>query len=387
MIQSDLLNTLLPEMTAIRRDLHAYPETAFEEHRTSRLVAERLEEYGLSVHCGLAGTGVLGELRSGDGEGAIGLRADMDALDLDEATGLEYVSRHPGKMHACGHDGHTSMLLGAARYLAQTRDFEGTVYFLFQPAEENMAGARVMVEEGLFERFPMQAIFGLHNRPGLAVGKMGVGKGPIMASADFFELELTGVGGHGAYPHKARDPVLTAAHLITAWQTIVSRHTDPLESAVISVTQIHGGRTSNVIPETLSLSGTARAFKPQIQDLLEANMRQMAECIAAAHGLNARFSYDRRYLATVNSDREVDMAIAAMRETVGDANLQTDIEPTMGAEDFGWLLNRCPGAYVIIGNGTEGAHGCALHNPRYDFNDTILPVGVAYWVNLVHSLL
>jgi len=387
MIQSDLLNSMLPELIAIRRDLHAYPETAFEEHRTSRLVAEKLEEYGLTVHRGLAGTGVIGELRNGDGEGAIGLRADMDALDLGESNALEYRSQHPGKMHACGHDGHTAMLLGAARYLALTRDFNGTVYFLFQPAEENMAGARVMMEEGLFERFPMQAIFGLHNWPGLEVGKMGVGKGPIMACADFFDLELTGVGGHGAYPHKARDPILTAAHLITAWQTIVSRHTDPLESAVISVTQIHGGRTSNVIPETLTLSGTARAFNPEIQDLLESGMRQMAECIAAAHGLNARFNYERRYLATVNSDREVDMAIVAMLETVGEANLRTDMEPTMGAEDFGWLLSECPGAYVVIGNGIEGSHGCALHNPRYDFNDDILPVGMAYWVNLVHSLL
>ena len=386
MIDRSLLARFLPELIALRRDLHASPETAFEERRTAALVTEHLERWGLRVHRGLAGTGVIGSLHHGDGP-AFGLRADMDALDVDEAPGLAHGSRVAGKMHACGHDGHTVMLLGAAHYLAETLGFRGTVHFLFQPAEENLAGGRVLVEEGLFERFPMAGIFGLHNWPGLDAGALGIRPGPVMAASGFFELRLIGRGGHGAYPHKARDPIVAAAQILLAWQSLVSRQTDPLEAAVISVTQIHAGRAQNVIPEQLWLAGTTRSFKEEIQTALEQGMRQMAGHIARAFGLRAELSYDRRYRATVNSPAETAMVLAAMEETAAPGRVRTDLPPTMGAEDFGWLLSRCPGAYGVIGNGTEGRHGSSLHNPEYDFNDEIIPVGIAFWVNLVRRLL
>ena len=378
------IHALHPELTALRRAIHARPETAFEEHHTAARVAEELTRYGLEVHTGLAGTGVVGTLSAGRSHRAIGLRADMDALDLQETTALPYASTRSGKMHACGHDGHTAMLLGAARYLAETRAFDGTIQFIFQPAEENVAGGRRMVEEGLFERFPVEAVFGLHNMPGLPAGTLGVRAGPVMASADFFELTLTGRGGHGAYPHKARDPILAAAHIITAWQGIVSRQVDPIESAVISVTRINGGHTTNVIPETVNLAGTARAFKGEVQDLIERSMGQLAQGIAGASGLTASFHYDRRYPATVNGEREANLMLEAMLTTVGPEQVRTDLPPTMGAEDFGWMLRACPGAYGVIGNGASGA---PLHNPGYDFNDAIIPTGVAFWVKLAQHLL
>ena len=375
---------LLDELTAFRRDLHAHPETAFEERRTARRVAERLRSWGLQVHTGLARTGVLGTLACGDGP-VIGLRADMDALDLQEAEGLPYVSQHPGRMHACGHDGHVTMLLGAARYLSENPGFRGTVRFIFQPAEENVAGGRVMVEQGLFERFPMDAVFALHNMPGMEAGRLGVRPGIVMAAADFFDLTLSGGGGHGAYPHKLRDPIVTAAQIVTGWQTLVSRQTDPLESAVISVTRIHGGSTCNVIPDEVELSGTVRAFSEAVQDQLESGMHRMADGIASAHGVTAELDYDRRYRATVNSRRESALMLQAMGATVGAERVDDDPPPTMGAEDFGWMLARCPGAYGVIGNGTEGSHGAGLHSPGYDFNDAIIPSGVAFWVNLVSA--
>ncbi len=386
MIDWALLRGWQPELAALRRQLHARPETAFEETETADQVARRLKERGLEVHAGLAGTGLIASLSVGSGP-SIGLRAEMDALDLDERPGLTHMSRAPGKMHACGHDGHTVMLLGAARYLAERHGFSGTVHFLFQPAEENRAGARVLIEEGLFERFPMRAIFGLHNRPGLKAGCLGIRAGPVMAAADFFELRLIGRGGHGAYPHKARDPIVAAAQVILAWQSLVSRQTDPIDAAVLSVTQILGGRTTNVIPEEVWLAGTTRSFKESVQDHLEKGMAQMAALIARAHGMRAEFDYQRRYRATVNSPRETAWAEAAMRDTVGSDGLRKDLPPTMGAEDFGWLLSRCPGAYGVIGNGTRGRHGRSLHSPDYDFNDQIIPVGVAYWVNLVRRIL
>lgn len=373
------------ELTAFRRDLHAHPETAFEERRTAQRVAERLRAWGLEVHTGLAHTGLVAALRRGPGS-AIGLRTDMDALHMDEANqGLDYVSRHPGRMHACGHDGHVTMLLGAARYLAQRPEFQGTVYFIFQPAEENVAGGRLMVEEGLFDQFPMDAVFGLHNMPDMPAGHLGVRPGPVMAAADFFALSLSGDGGHGAYPHKTRDPIVAAAQIISGWQTLVSRQTDPLKSAVISVTQIHGGSTSNVIPERLELSGTVRAFEAFVQDQLEEGMRRMTEGIAAAHGVRAVLDYERRYCATVNTPGPSALMLRAMEATVGAAGLLEQLSPSMGAEDFGWMLERCPGAYGVIGNGTEGAHAAGLHNSRYDFNDALIPVGVAFWVNLVQA--
>ena len=380
------LDLLCVDLMALRQDLHAHPEIAFEERRTSDLVADRLREIGIDVHRGLAKTGVVGTLKEGDGP-AIGLRADMDALELDERTGLPYASRNAGRMHACGHDGHTTMLLGAARYLAERGGFSGTAHFIFQPAEENLAGGKRMVDEGLFERFPMTAVFGLHNLPGLDAGLMGVRAGPVMACADFFELRLTGVGGHAAYPHTTKDPIVAAAQIIGAWQTLVSRGTDPLQSGVVSVTRIRGGHTTNVIPAEVNLAGTVRAFREDVRSGLETGLRRMAELIAAAHGVSAELSYERRYRATVNSEPEVRSALAAMEQTVGMERVCRDLALSMGAEDFGWLLERCPGAYGMIGNGTEGAQGTSLHNPEYDFNDAIIPIGVRYWVNLVRQLL
>jgi len=373
---------LLDELTAVRRDLHAHPETAFEEQRTAALVAERLRAWGLEVDTGLARTGVVGTLSRGPGP-VIGLRADMDALDLEETGDRPHASRHKGRMHACGHDGHVAMLLGAARCLSENPAFQGSVRFIFQPAEENVAGGRLMVEQGLFRRFPMDAVFGLHNMPGMAAGKMGLRSGVAMAAADFFDLTLSGGGGHGGYPHKLRDPIVTAAQIIGGWQTLVSRQTDPLESAVISVTRIHGGDTCNVIPDEVELSGTVRAFSAAVQDQLETGMRQMAEGIASAHGVRAEFDYDRRYCATVNDRRQAALMLRAMTATVGTEQVNADLPPTMGSEDFGWMLAACPGAYGVIGNGTAGPHGAGLHSPGYDFNDAIIPTGVAFWVNLV----
>jgi hippurate hydrolase len=386
MIEDPDFRHLCAELVELRRDLHAHPETAFEERRTSDLLAQRLREAGIETHRGLAKTGVVGTLALGEGP-AIGLRADMDALDLSERTGLPYASRCAGRMHACGHDGHAAMLLGAARYLAERGGFRGSVHFVFQPAEENLAGGKLMVDEGLFERFPMTAVFGLHNRPGLEAGALGARPGPVMACADFFELRLTGIGGHAAYPHTARDPIVAAAQIIGGWQTLVSRGADPLHSAVVSVTRIQGGYTTNVIPAEVSLAGTVRAFREDVRSGLETGLQRMADSIAAAHGVAAELSYERRYRPTVNTQPEVDSALAAMELTVDTGRVRTDLAPSMGAEDFGWMLERCPGAYAMIGNGTEGAHGRPLHNPEYDFNDAIIPIGVSYWVHLVRELL
>lgn len=279
------------------------------------------------------------------------------------------------------------MLLGAAAYLAQGADFQGTVHFIFQPAEENLAGGKVMVDEGLFRRFPMKAVFGLHNRPGMAVGVMGIRSGPVMAAADFFELRVIGRGGHAAYPHTAIDPISIAAQIIQAWQTLVSRTIDPLEAAVVSVTRIHGGETTNVIPELVELVGTVRSFRDQVQDALETGMRRIAEGIAAANGARVELTYDRRYRATVNHAEETGQALEAMRRSKWVNEIREDLPPTMGAEDFGWMLHACPGAYAVIGNGIDGPHARPLHNPGFDFNDAVLPVGIDYWVNLVSLLL
>jgi amidohydrolase len=384
MTPNDLSPADLKDLVSIRRDIHAHPETAFDEHRTSALVAERLRAWGLEVHTGLARTGVVGSLRRGEGP-VIGLRADMDALDMEEAADLPYRSAHPGKMHACGHDGHVAMLLGAARLLSRESGFAGTLHFIFQPAEENEAGGRVMVREGLFERFPMDAVFGLHNRPGMPVGQMGLCPGPAMAAADFFDLTLGGGGGHGGYPHQSADPVVAAAQIVSSWQALVSRGTNPLDAAVISVTRIHGGSTCNVIPAEVELSGTVRSLNESVRQRLEDGMRRMADGIAAAHGVSARLDYVSRYRTTENSPAESELMLGAMRATVGGPRVEGNLPPTMGAEDFGWLLERCPGAYGVLGNGTEGAHGAGLHNPRYDFNDAAIPIGVTFWINLVKA--
>ena len=380
------LKELHNEMTEWRHRIHKHPETAFEEYETSDFVAEKLESFGIEVHRGLAKTGVVGTLTNGSGNRAIGLRADMDALDLQELNKFEHRSQIDGKMHGCGHDGHTVMLLGAAKHLAETKNFDGTVRFIFQPAEENVAGGRVMISDGLFEKFPVDSVYGMHNMPGHDTGTFAVRKGPIMASADFFEARVIGVGGHGAFPHQTTDPVIISAEIIQAWQSIVSRNVDPLQSAVVTVAQIHGGHTGNVIPEEVVMSGTTRAFDPDVQDMIENRMRQLAVGIAEAHGAKVEFKYDRRYAPTINTADETDLAIAAAAELVGDANVNKDVNPVMGAEDFSWMLRERPGCYIMIANGA-GEGSCHIHNPNYDFNDEILPLGANYWVQLTEQIL
>ena len=379
----DRIAALLPAMRDWRHALHAHPETAFEEHRTAATVATLLESFGLEVHRGLAGTGVVAVLRAGDGP-AVALRADMDALPLAERTGLPYASTQPGRMHACGHDGHMAMLLGAANLLAASRHRRGTVVFIFQPAEEGEGGGRAMVEAGLFERFPVDSVWGLHNWPGLPVGRIATRAGPLMAAYDVFEAVLEGRGCHAAMPHLGTDPVVAAAQLITAWQTIVSRGLHPLDGGVVSVTQIHAGESWNIIPDRLTLRGTVRSFKPKVQERIERRMAEIAAGIAAAAGITCALEARRRYPATVNSPAETTLALAAAAATVGADNVDADPMPSMGGEDFAFMLQRRPGCYVWLGAGS-GEHG--LHNPFYDFNDAALPVGARYWVRLVETLL
>ena len=379
------ITAFLDDMKTWRQDLHAHPETAFEEFRTSDVVAEKLESFGIEVHRGLAGTGVVGVLRgNGKGDGAIGLRADMDALDIAEQTNLNYRSKNPGKMHACGHDGHTTMLLGAARHLSENREFAGTVHFIFQPAEENEGGGQKMVEDGLFEQFPMDQVYGLHNWPGMAVGKMGVQTGPVMASTDTFEFVVTGKGAHAAMPHQGIDTIVIAAEIVGTLQTIASRMFDPVDPVVVSVTQFHGGDTWNVIPEEVVLRGTVRAFKDAVQDRLEPAIKKIAEGIAQTHGASVSLKYERGYPPTINSARETGIAANAAAHLVGKDNVVDDSNPSMGAEDFAFLLQKKPGAYAWIGAGEDHVN---LHNPAYDFNDDLLPLGASYWVNLVAETL
>ena len=375
------------EMTAWRRHIHQHPETAFEEHKTSDYVALRLHEFGIDVHRGLAGTGVVGTLKGDKGDGpAIGLRADMDALDIEEASDVAYKSQNPGKMHASGHDGHTAMLLGAAKYLAETRNFAGKVHFIFQPAEENEAGGRVMIEDGLFEKFPVESVYGMHNMPGIPVGEFAIRPGPIMASSDVFEIELKGVGTHAALPDLGRDPIIAASQLAVSLQTIISRTVSPFDAAVVTVTQIHAGDTWNVLPEEAVLRGTTRAFKEELQDHMEAEIRRIAEHTAKAFGMTAQLHYERRYPPTVNDASETDVTAAVARKIAGDERVFLDKEPMMGAEDFAFMLNERPGAYMWIGNGPREG-GCMLHNPNYDFNDEVLPIGASYWAELVETRL
>ncbi len=374
------------DMTAWRHDLHAHPETAFEEERTASFVAEKLAAFGLEVHRGLAGTGVVGTLRAGSGSRAIALRADIDALHIQELNDFAHRSRHDGRMHACGHDGHTAMLLGAARYLAETRHFDGTVHFVFQPAEENEGGGRVMVEEGLFDQFPVEAVYGMHNWPGMEVGRFGVLEGPVMAAFDVFEITVEGQGCHAAMPHLGIDPVAASAAVIQALQTIVSRRISPLDSGVVSLTQIHGGDTWNVIPEKVVMRGTARSFEPATRDLIEAAIGRIASGIEATHGVRVALRYDRRYPATVNTAAEAERAALAAGDVVGAAAVLRDLAPSMASEDFAFMLRARPGAYVWIGNGAA-EDGRMLHSPHYDFNDEILPIGAAWWARLVETIL
>ena len=373
-------------LKSFRRDIHRHPETAFEEVRTAAAVAKRLEACGIEVHSGLAETGVVGVLRHGPSNRAIGLRADMDALNLTEYNDFDHRSSIPGKMHGCGHDGHTAMLLGAAEHLAAKPNFSGTVYFIFQPAEEAIGGARVMVEEGLFERFPVEGVYGMHNMPGLAMGRIAASPGPVLAAADTFTITINGAGGHAAFPHLAVDPVFAAGEIIVALQTIVARNTDPLSSAVVSVTMMAAGEASNIIPETATLTGSARTFTEDMRHMVETTMKRIVEGIAAAHGATATLDYARGYPATVNHPAESEIAKRAAAAAIGAENVVHDFAPMMGSEDFSYMLRERPGCYVFIGNGEGEAHPMC-HSPNYDFNDDILPMGVSYWARLVEEAL
>jgi hippurate hydrolase len=381
------------DIAAIRRDLHAHPELCFKEVRTSDVVAARLTEWGIPIHRGLGTTGVVGILKAGTSPKAIALRADMDALPMQEFNTFDHASKHPGKMHACGHDGHTAMLLAAAQHLAKNRNFDGTAYLIFQPAEEGGGGAREMIKDGLFEKFPVEAVFGMHNWPGAEVGKFAVSAGPVMASSNEFTITIRGKGGHAAMPHNALDPVPVACQMVQAFQTIISRNAKPIDAGVISVTMIHAGEATNVIPDSCELRGTVRTFTVELLDMIERRMREVAEHTAAAYGAQCEFEFDRNYPPTINSRPEAEFARKVMAGIVGESNVGPQ-EPTMGAEDFSYMLMAKPGCYCFISNGDgshrEMGHGggpCMLHNPSYDFNDSLIPLGATYWVRLVESWL
>jgi hippurate hydrolase len=377
----------------IRKDIHAHPELRFEEHRTADLVAQQLTAWSIPIHRGLGGTGVVGIIKNGTSDCALGLRADMDALPILEKNTFEHASRHQGKMHACGHDGHTAMLLGAAQHLAQHRHFDGTVYLIFQPAEEGGGGAREMIRDGLFEQFPMQAVFGMHNWPGMAAGTFAVSPGPVMASSNEFKVTIQGKGGHAALPHTTLDPVPVACQMVQAFQTIITRNKKPIDAGVISVTMIHAGEATNVVPDRCELQGTVRTFTLEVLDMIEARMRQIAEHTCAAQGLTCTFEFLRNYPPTINAAAEAEFAKQVMTDLVGLDQVLVQ-EPTMGAEDFAYMLQAKPGAYCFIGNGDgdhrsvgHGAGPCTLHNPSFDFNDALLPLGASYWVRLVERWL
>ncbi len=381
------------DMSVIRRDIHAHPELCFEEVRTADVVAKKLTEWGIPIHRGLGTTGVVGIVRQGTSDRAIGLRADMDALPMQEFNTFSHASQSSGKMHACGHDGHTAMLLAAAQHLAGHRNFDGTVYLIFQPAEEGGGGAREMIKDGLFKQFPMQAVFGMHNWPGADVGNFMVSAGPVMASSNEFRITIHGKGGHAAAPHNALDPVPLACQMVQAFQTIISRNKKPIDAGVISVTMIHTGEATNVIPDHCELQGTVRTFSVDVLDLIEQRMRAIAEHTCAAFDMRCDFEFVRNYPPTINSAAESEFARQVMLGVVGEANVSVQ-EPTMGAEDFSYMLQALPGCYCFIANG-DGAHRdmghgsgpCMLHNPSYDFNDQLIPLGATYWVRLAEAWL
>ena len=375
------------EMTEWRRDLHAHPELALQETRTSRVVQEKLRAFGVDeVVTDIAKTGVVGVIRGRGAGGAVGLRADMDALPLTEETGAPYASQNPGVMHACGHDGHTTMLLGAAKYLAETRNFDGTVYVIFQPAEENLGGGEMMVNEGLFERFPMQQVFGLHNWPSFPSGRFYWRVGPTMAAVANIEITVTGKGTHGAHPDRGIDPIVVASQIVTALQTIVSRSIDPMDGGVVTIGSINGGQIYNIIPQCVRMLGTARWFDPAVGDKLEDGVRRIATGIASSFGASAEVLFERAYPATVNDAEAVLMGRRAAEAVAGAARVEELDKPTMGGEDFAFMLERKQGAYLMLGTGrTEDDP--QLHHPRFDFNDEMLPVGASYWVTLAEQLL
>lgn len=381
----------LPEMTKWRHDIHAHPELAYQESRTANLVASRLESFGIEVHRGLGGTGVVGTLRRGQTNRGVGLRADMDALPMQELNTFSHRSSFSGRMHGCGHDGHTVMLLGAAEFLAKHGDFDGVVYFIFQPAEEaneKGSGALAMIQDGLFERFPMDSVFAMHNWPGLAVGKCNIRSGPALAAIDLFEVTVTGHGTHGAMPHTGIDTMLVCAHLISAWQSIVSRNINPLEQAVISATTIQVDDSWTIIPEVAVIKGSIRTFNMQTEKKVKERMISIAENLAAAMGANAEVTFRPVCPATVNDQEMAASATAVAEEILGANNVfsASDAFQVMGSEDFSYMLQKKPGAYLFFGNG-DGAGGCMIHEPRYDFNDELLPVGASFWANLVENIL
>ena len=380
-------------IVAVRRDIHAHPELSFEEQRTADVVAAKLTEWGIDVHRGMGRTGVVGVLKNGSSNRTIGLRADLDALPVQEFNQFPHASQHAGKMHACGHDGHVAMLLAGAQHLARFKNFDGTVYFIFQPAEEGGGGAREMMNDGLFNQFPMQAVFGMHNWPGLEVGKFALSAGPVMASSNEFKIIIHGKGSHAALPHNGVDPVPVACQMVQAFQTIISRNKKPLDAGVISVTMIHTGEATNVVPDVCEMQGTVRTFSVEVLDLIEQRMREVAQHTCAAFGASCTFEFERNYPPTINHAAETEFAQRVMASVVGEANV-VEQEPTMGAEDFSYMLQAVPGAYCFIGNGDgvhrEIGHGegpCTLHNPNYDFNDDLIPLGGTYWVRLVEAWL
>ncbi|WP_067224399.1 M20 aminoacylase family protein [Stappia indica] len=375
---------LAEEITEWRRDIHAHPELLYDTHRTSELVADKLKAFGVDeVATGIGRTGVVGVIKgksNGSGK-VIGLRADMDALPLDEITGKPYASTVPGKMHACGHDGHTAMLLGAAKYLSETRNFDGTVVVIFQPAEEGGAGAKAMVDDGLMDRFGIQEVYGMHNMPGEPVGSFHIRPGAMMAAADRIQIDIEGVGGHAAKPHEVVDTLLVGAHIIQAVQSIASRNVDPLKSVVVSITAFNGGFTDNVIPQTARLRGTVRTLDAEIRDLAEKRLKEIVPTIASAFGAKAEVNYLRDYPITINHAEQTEFAAGIARKIAGDDNVVTDVAPTMGGEDFSFMLLERPGAFIFVGNGDSAN----LHHPAYDFNDELIPVGCSYWVKLVET--
>jgi hippurate hydrolase len=377
----------LDDSVALRHQLHAHPELAYQEFATSDLVAKKLEEYGYQLHRGLAGTGIVATLKKGSGSRIIGLRADMDALPILEQTGLPYASRTAGAMHACGHDGHTATLLAAARHLATDSSFDGTLRLIFQPAEEGLGGARRMVEEGLFQLFPCDAIFAFHNMPGFPAGRFGMLPNGFMASSDTVLIKVLGNGGHGSMPHLTVDATLVAAHIVVALQTVVSRHIDPRQMAVVTVGSLHAGNAPNVIAETADLQLSVRAYAPEVRQRLRERICELVEAQARVFGARVEIDYQWRYPALQNDAAMTGFARATLIEWLGEDALIADLQPLTGSEDFSFMLQACPGCYLIIGNGEGEQGGCMVHNPRYDFNDAILPIGASYWVKLVEKFL
>lgn len=372
-------------MQAWRHDIHRHPELAFEENRTAEMVAKLLSEFGLEVHTGIGKTGVVGVLKRGKGSRSIGLRADMDALKIQERNTFSHISQHDGKMHACGHDGHTAMLLGAAKVLSGDTEFNGTAVFIFQPAEEHGAGARAMINDGLFERFPVDAVYAIHNFPSIAVGKFAVRAGSIMAAEDNFEIRINGTGCHAAMPHLGKDPIVTGAQIVTAMQTLVSRTMNPMENAVVSFTEFVTSGTVNVVPGEVVLRGDTRSLTTEVQDLIESTMKRIVDGVCTANGVDYDFSYQRNFVPTVNTAKEARIAAQVAGKVVGPGNVIGDSRPVMTSEDFGYMLQHRPGAYLLLGNGEQGVGGCSLHNSEYDFNDSILEIGAGFWVSLVRS--